>query len=118
MHIILGEENAQDLFDKYTLLELDLIQVEPNSDPLQAYCVLEHIPVDEIPKIEEYKHLHDKLIENYRKGDWNFCEQALEHLHDKWGTQLNSFYDEISTRIAKYKETEPGDNWDPVIHKY
>lgn len=118
MHIILGEVNANQLKEKYTLLELDAIKYDSNKPAESAYCVLENIPIEEIPKIEELKNLHQKLIENYRKRNWNFCEQAIEHLHGRWGTQLNSFYSEISQRIAKYKEQDPGKDWDYTIHKY
>lgn len=118
MHIILTDENANHLKSKYTLLELDRVKLTPDQDPVTAYCVLEEIPFEELPKIEEFKNLHIKLMENYRKRNWNFCEQAIEHLHGRWGGQCNSFYDEISQRIAKYKEQEPGKDWDPAIKKY
>ena len=118
MHIIIGESNVKKLSEKYTLLELDSVKYDPNKPPSSACCVLEDIPVDEIPKIDEFTNLHQKLIENYRKRNWNFCDQAIEHLHGRWGSQLNSFYDEISQRIAKYKEEDPGEDWDYTIHKY
>jgi len=118
MHIILGVDQISQLEGKYTLLEVDKIQFDPESNAVQAYCVLENIPVDEIPKLEEFSQLHAKLMENYCKRDWNFCEQALEHLQGRWGGQVDSFYTEIANRIAKYKEQDLGNDWDPVIHKY
>jgi len=118
MHIILGDDGFDQLADKYTLLELDQIRFHADEEPVQAYCVLENIPVDEVPKLEEFTHLHKKLMENYNKQDWNFCEQALEHLQGRWGGQMNTFYTEISSRIAKYKENSPGADWDPAIQKY
>ena len=118
MHIILGEENAQPLDEKYILLALDQIKFDPDDDAVQAYCVLENIPVDELAKAEEFTSLHGKLMKNYTKRDWNFCEQAIEHLMGKWGGQVDTFYAEISSRIAKYKENDPGEDWDYTIHKY
>ena len=58
MHIILGEENARQLTNKYTLLELDLIRMEPDADALQAYCVLENIPAEDVLRLDEYSRLH------------------------------------------------------------
>ena len=118
MHIILGKENAADLEDKYTLLELDLIKIDERQPALQAYCVLDDLPADDVLRLEEFTKLHKKLIENYCKQDWNFCEQALDHLKARWGGQIDSFYSEIAQRIAKYKENDPGENWDPAIKKY
>ena len=120
MHIIFGNDVAEDMKAKYTVLELDRIQIEPQGPVLESYCVLEkeQIPVADVWKVENLQNLHTKLMENYRKKDWNFCEQALEHLHGAWGGTVNSFYDEISKRIAKYKEQDPGPDWNGVYEKY
>lgn len=118
MHIIFGEETAKSMAEKYTVLELDRIRLEPMGLPIPTYCVIEGIPLNEIAEMPNYINLHKKLIENYRRKDWNFCEQALGHLHGRWGGTINSFYDEISNRIAKYKEQDPGAEWDGVYEKY
>ena len=118
MHIILGDDELGQLQDKYTLLEVDQIRFHADDEPLQAYCVLENIPVNELPEIDQFTNLHKKLMENYNKQDWNFCEQALEHLQGRWGGQVDTFYTEIAQRIAKYKENDPGADWDPALNKY
>lgn len=120
MNIIFGREAAEESSDKYTVLELDRIQLEPTGPVIDAYCIVEkeQIPLAEIPQLENITRLHNKLMENYRRRDWNFCQQALDHLHGKWGGELNSFYDEISNRIAKYKEQDPGPDWNGVYEKY
>lgn len=118
MHIILGNANAIELREKYTLLELDMIKYDPDKAAQPAYCVLENIPIPELPDLDQFAELHGKLIENYRKRNWNYCEQALEHLMGRWGSQMNSFYTELIQRIAKYKEEDPGEDWDYTIHKY
>ena len=120
MNIIFGREAAEQSSNKYTVLELDRIKLEPTGPVLDAYCIVdkEQIPLGEIAQLENITRLHNKLMENYRRRDWNFCQQALDHLHGKWGGELNSFYDEISTRIAKYKEQDPGPDWNGVYEKY
>lgn len=120
MHIILTEDNAKHLRDKYVVLELDLVRVDPKTDPVSAFCVVsfEDIQVNDIPHLERYTNLHQKLIENYRQRNWDFCEQAIEHLAGRWKGTVDSFYTEISSRIAKYKENDPGENWDPAINKF
>ena len=120
MHIIFGNETAQELAETYTVLELDQIQLEPTGPVLNSYCVIDkdHVQLQDIGKMESIINLHTKLMENYRKKNWSFCEQAVEHLHGTFNGTLNSFYDEISTRIAKYKEQDPGPDWNGVYEKY
>ena len=117
MHIIFGSAAAQQASDKYTVLELDLLRLEPLGPIVDTYCIIETVPLEEIPLLDNYCRLHAKLMDNYRRKDWNFCEQALEHLHGRWGGVMNSFYDEISNRIAKYKQQDPGDDWDGIYEK-
>ena len=117
MNIIIGEENAQQLEDKYTLLELDQLRLDPESEPVSAYCVLENIPIEELPQLEEFADLHHKMIENYRKQNWSYCEQAIDHLCGRWGGTVDSFYSDLLTRIFDMKDTVT-EKWDPAIKKY
>ena len=118
MHIILGDDDLQHLEDKYTVLEVDQVRFSAEDPAVQAYCVMENIPVGEMSELDQFTNLHHKLMENYRKRDWNFCEQALEHLTGKWGGQMDTFYAEMLSRVAKYKQQDPGDNWDPALQKF
>lgn len=120
MNIIFGKQAAEQAQEKYTVLPLDLLQIEPNGPVIDTYCLIEkeQLPLEEIGQMENYARLHIKLMENYRKKDWNFCEQALEHLHGRWGGTINSFYDEISRRVDKYKQEDPGPDWNGIYEKY
>jgi len=116
MNIIFGREQAASLSERYTVLELDTIQVGTNSE-LTAFCVVETIPIADMPKLESMKNLHANLLVEYRRRNWNFCEQALEHLTGYWGGELNSFYDSIKSRINEYVVNEPSDAWTGVVEK-
>jgi hypothetical protein len=120
MYIIFGKELADQAGEKYTVLELDTIQLEPNSTCVPSYCLVEkeQIPLAEIAQMEHYIKLHHKLMENYRRKDWNFCKQALEHLHGRWGGTVNSFYDTLTTRINQFQQADPGNDWNGVLKKY
>jgi hypothetical protein len=83
-----------------------------------ACCVIENTPVQELSMLPSLRQLHENLIKNLALKNWNFCEQALEHLHGTFNGTLNSFYDHISNRIAKYKDTDPGPDWNGVYEKY
>lgn len=117
MNIIIDPEQIEELSKKFTVLELDTFKLPQQDKTLTAYCVVENIPIMEIPQIDRKKNLHENLMINYRKKDWNYCEQALEHLIGSWNKELDSFYEEIASRIAKYKEQDPGDAWNGIIEK-
>ena len=115
MNIIFGRDQAASLAQRYTVLELDTIRV--NGTELTAFCVVESIPIMDMPKVESMKNLHENLIIEYRKRNWNYCEQALEHLTGFWGHDLDTFYDNLRQRVADYSKNEPNESWDGVVVK-
>jgi len=115
MHIIFGETRAAELKEKYTVLELETFRVQGNL--IKTFCVVDQIPIEQITKIESMRNLHEKLIENYYKKDWNFCEQATEHLHGQWGGELNTFYEYINNNVRSFKDLDPGKDWSGIVDK-
>lgn len=115
MHIIFGKD--RELEAKYTLLELDTFRFESLDQTKTAYCVLENIPITDLPKLQSMKNLHANLIDNYKKRDWNYCLQAIEHLMGFWGNELDSFYSNLHQRITKYQDNDPGSDWTPILSK-
>lgn len=115
MNIIFKEALPQDT-EKYTILELDTF-VMPDGAMHTAHCVVENVPIMELGQLQANKNMHAKLIENYAKQNWNFCEQAIEQLTGKWGGELDSFYVDLRARIQKHIENPPPDEWSPVIQK-
>lgn len=118
MHIIMGDENAKLFQEKYTVLKLDTLKIQPEGHLITAFAVIEQIPIQEMPKIESMRNLHENLLINYHKKDWNYCSQALEHLMGFWSGELDSFYTNLLERINKYKEQDPGEDWDGTIEKH
>jgi hypothetical protein len=118
MNIIIEPEKLPELRLKYTILELDTVRVLPENKTFTAYCVIENIPIPDLPRLESMKNLHENLMINYRKRDWNYCTQALEHLVGFWGGEADSFYQDLNQRIAKYIEQDPGESWDGIIEKH
>lgn len=113
MKIIVGEENIQDISDKYVVLPLDTFLV--SGQLIKTYCVVEHIPITEIAQIEHFADLHRNLMFNYDKRNWNFCEQAIEHLLGRWNRELDTFYASLSDRIRNFKNDDPGTDWIPAL---
>lgn len=119
MHIIIGKENVENLnlTEKFTVLELDTFKLAHDGTTVTAYCVVENIPINDLPKVESMRELHANLLENYRKKDWNYCTQALDFLVGFWGHELDTYYQSLRDRITQYTETDPGENWDWTITK-
>ena len=80
MNIIIDPDQIKSYREKYTVLELDTIRILPENTEVIAYCVVDTIPITELPLTESKVNLHNNLLENYRKRDWNYCHQALDHL--------------------------------------
>ena len=116
MNIIFGNNEIEKLRDKYIVLELDTVTIK-SSKPITAYCVIENLPIDEMPRVDNFKKIHAELMENYRNRNWDFCIQAIEQLMGYWGKQIDSFYTVLLTRVAEYKQNEPDENWTGVIPK-
>ena len=114
MNIIFGTNEAEQLREKYIVLELDTIAIQ-NREPIVAYCIIENMPLDNLSKAEPYIKLHSDLMVNYRKKDWNYCEQAIEHLRGFWGDDTDTFYDSLLVRIKEYQQNEPDDSWTGIV---
>ena len=116
MNIVLGSEFVKDIDKKYLILELDTFRVK-DQEPVTSYCLIDTSNIVDLLQYEQWSLLHSKLIENYRKQNWNFCNQALEHLSGKWRGQLDSFYDTMQTRVSDLSQKELPADWDGYIDR-
>ena len=111
---IIFKEHLEEIAKKYTVLDLDTFQF-PDGSLHTACCVVEQIPITELSAVKSLKDLHANLITNYAKQDWNYCEQAIEHLMGKWGGEVDSFYAELKTRIDTFKTMSLDHTWTHII---
>lgn len=115
MNIIFGRDQAESMQDRYTMLELDTFKI--GDQIVTAFCAISSIPILEMPKVESMKNLHDNLLIEYKKRNWNYCEQALEHLTGFWESEVDTFYSSLRDRIQEYSENDPGETWDGIINR-
>ena len=115
MNIIFG--NTHNLDSKHIVLELDTIRIGINGPEQTAYCVVENIPFQEMPIVESLKESHHNLMVEYRDQNWTACEQIIAQLTGMWGGELDTFYEELSTRISKYQQQNPGPDWSYIIQR-
>ena len=98
MNIILGKQAAEKLQDSYTILELETFTRQDGS-AITAYCVIESVPISELPILLSNIKLHENFIREYNNKNYKYCEDAVEHLLGKFNGELDSFYLEIIGRI-------------------
>ncbi len=117
MNIILGNANYNDLKDKYILLRLDTFVVSDKILP--SYCVIDasDVPLNEMPDLLHWQNNHDKILENYYKQNWEFCEQMIEHCRQRWAGQLETFYVDLYSRIQKLKKQNLDASWDGYLER-
>ena len=111
MNIIFGIESVTPFEERYTVLELDTFVLHPTIEVVTAYCLVETIPLEEMPALTKMKELHCNLMKEYRNQNWNFCELAIADLTSKWGGEIDSFYTELYQRIQGLKQENLPDDW-------
>lgn len=117
MHIIFGNEQAAELADKYTVLELDTFQFGQQGPVVTAYCIVESIALGEMLTLQENKTLHQQLITGYQQRHWGRCLELLPMLQGKWNGEIDSFYQDLKSRIEQNIVCDPGSTWSAVIIK-
>jgi len=117
MNIIFGKEQRDLMSDKYTVLELDTFQIGNTPEPITAYCAVENISMDQLAEIPELKIKHADMIKSYQDRQWKECQQLLSQLVGQWNGELDSFYQELDSRLTGFIQQDPGPSWSPVIVK-
>ena len=117
MNIILGKENAAEMSEKYTVLELDTLRIDPEQEPVTAYCLIETANINDLVLLDTLKEQHALLMSNYKTRQWHQCQQNIQSLQGCWSGQMDSFYDEIASRLTTFIESDPGADWSPVLDK-
>ena len=116
MYIIFGD-NAAEIPDGHTVLELDTVRRPPDNIAITAYCVIDKIPLQEFPVAEANQRLHSELLQHYRAQEWDQCSQAIQTLLGKWNGELDSFYVNLEQRVEQYRSNPPPEDWDGTYIK-
>ena len=100
MHIIFGTAIADELRQKHTVLQLESFP-GVDGEPVTAYCVVtpESIIMTEMPDLERLKRLHQAVVDAWNRQDYHTVMNGIEHLHGRFGGELDSFYSILEERI-------------------
>jgi len=104
MEIIFGRENAEKLREKYTVLDLETINKDGIN--LEVFCLIpaDKISLSEMPTLDSWVKLHNEFLHGYHTQQYDYCLQCIEHLRGKFGGEVDTFYDEIESRINAQKQ--------------
>lgn len=100
MQLIFGKENAEELRQRYTVLELETMNIDGKA--LEVFCVIptEKIALGEISVIDHSVKLHNDFVNAIKDNNRKLCEDLYIHLIGKFGGEVDSFYEEILKRFA------------------
>lgn len=114
MNIVFGDI-AEDLKERFMCLELDTIR-DPTTDQRHtAWCVIENIPLDEMPIADHLRQAHHDLMQAYREQQWHKCREAIQGLRGRWAGEMDSFYDILGQRVDDLSQQELPTGWDGSI---
>lgn len=99
MHIIFSRQAAEDLSDKYVVLELEPHIVQDVI--LETFCVIESdkIPLNEITMLDHWKKLHKEFVQANKDKNAKLCYDLRPYLKGKFGSDLDEFYDIVCDRF-------------------
>jgi hypothetical protein len=99
MQLIFGKDVAEKLKERYTVLELETLDVE--GKPLEVFCVIpaEKIAMSELTTVEHSTKLHNDFVAALKCSDYKICQDLSVHLIGRWGGEVDTFYEEILKRI-------------------
>jgi hypothetical protein len=117
MNIIFGDA-INTVSSAHTVLELDTFKLMPSEQLVKTYCVIDNLPLAEFSQLENNKHIHQQLMEQYQKQNWTYCQGAVHSLMGKWNGEMDTFYQHLAERIDEYVANPPSEDWSPNLIKY
>ncbi len=115
MHIIFDETARSELSDKHVVLELDTLRVKDRL--VTAYCVVEHIPFQDLGRIGQLYDHHHEMLRHYKTRNWAEALDIASSLLGQWGGRVDSFYEIINQRLKDLVLNEPGPYWQTTIDR-
>ncbi|CAB4133413.1 hypothetical protein UFOVP257_180 [uncultured Caudovirales phage] len=106
MQIIFNRQVADELSEKYTVLELEQHDVEGKI--LETWCVVpsDKIPLDELTLNEHWKKLHGEFVQANKDKNGKLCRDLAEYLVGKWGGELDEFYEIVCSRFELNEDSQ------------
>src|SRR5580698_6534654 len=113
--LVIGSRTAERAKDKFTTMEIDLIQVKGKKQPEAVFTVLGRGELEQDPRCTELRALNAQMLALFRKQDWDGALALIERCRKAAdGLDVSGLYDMYVERIASYRADPPPANWDGV----
>jgi adenylate cyclase len=113
--LVIGSRTAEGAKQKFTTMEIDLIQVKGKTQPEAVFAVLGRSEVAQDPRCPELRELNAQMLTCFRKQDWDAALELINRcrkLADAF--DISGLYDMYEERISTYHADPPGPDWDGV----
>ena len=102
MQVIFSRQIADELRDRYTVLELETFDVQDQI--LETFFVVpaEKLILNDMPNLADNIKLHEEFAAQLKQKNYKYCAEAVEHLMGKFGGELDSFYEIIRERCKNH----------------
>jgi len=113
--LVIGSRTAEGAKQKFTTMEIDLIQVKGKTQPEAVFAVLGRSEVEQDPRCPELRELNAQMLTRFRKQDWDAALELINRcrkLADAF--DISGLYDMYEERISAYHADPPGPDWDGV----
>ncbi|MGA8498857.1 MAG: adenylate/guanylate cyclase domain-containing protein, partial [Xanthobacteraceae bacterium] len=113
--LVIGSRTAERASDKFTTMEIDLIQVKGKKQPEAVFTVLGRGELEQDPHCRELRELNAQMLASYRKQQWDVALALIERCRKAAnGIDVSGLYDMYVERIATYRAEPPPADWDGV----
>jgi adenylate cyclase len=113
--LVIGSRTAEGAKQKFSTMEIDLIQVKGKTQPEAVFAVLGRFEVEQDSRCPELRELNAQMLTRFRKQDWDAALELINRcrkLADAF--EVSGLYDMYEERIATYRADPPGPDWDGV----
>lgn len=101
MQIIFSRQIADELAEKYIVLELEPHIVQDTI--LETFCVVEsdRVPITEVTMLDHWKKLHREFVQANKDKNGKLCNDLAQYLRGKFGGELDEFYNIVCSRFSE-----------------
>lgn len=101
MQIIFSRQIADELAEKYIVLELESHIVQDTI--LETFCVVEsdRVPITEVTMLDHWKKLHREFVQANKDKNGKLCNDLAQYLRGKFGGELDEFYNIVCSRFSE-----------------
>jgi adenylate cyclase len=112
--VVIGEDTAAVVGDRFALIELDLIAVKGKKEAVRIFTVLGDSNRRATPAFTTLAEAHAAMLAAFRAQQWDAAAAASVQCRSLSAGEFDGLYDLYDERITAFRETPPGDDWDGV----